>query len=207
MSKRKVILTIAPTGGMAHKSQNPHLPTQPQEIADDTVRCWNAGASVVAIHARRPDDGATCNPDIYRDINTRIRASRGEVVPVGPVVSDIGGMLAHPDDATPGELYDDDRVQTNLMRDKGPPCDAVFETDAVDVTKKNLVTRDIGFFRGPDNPGFFLGEIIQYLDATPADEEHEREQVKYDKALLAHNERVPASKRSASNGRTWGRPT
>ena len=33
MSKRKVIVTIAPTGGMAHKSQNPHLPTQPQEIA------------------------------------------------------------------------------------------------------------------------------------------------------------------------------
>lgn len=73
MSKRKVILTIAPTGGMAHKSQNPHLPTQPGEIADDVIRCWNAGASVVAIHARRPDDGATCNPDIYRDINARIR--------------------------------------------------------------------------------------------------------------------------------------
>jgi len=28
---------------------------------------------VVAVHARRPDDQATCNPDIYRDINERIR--------------------------------------------------------------------------------------------------------------------------------------
>jgi 3-keto-5-aminohexanoate cleavage enzyme len=73
VSKRKVILTIAPTGGMAHKSQNPHLPTQPAEIADDVVRCYNAGASIVALHARRPDDGATCNPEIYRDINRRIR--------------------------------------------------------------------------------------------------------------------------------------
>jgi uncharacterized protein (DUF849 family) len=73
MSKRKVILTIAPTGGMAFKSQNKHLPTQPAEIADDVYRCYNAGASVVALHARRPDDGATCNPDIYRDINRRIR--------------------------------------------------------------------------------------------------------------------------------------
>ncbi|MCU4121698.1 3-keto-5-aminohexanoate cleavage protein [Variovorax sp. N23] len=79
MSKRKVILTIAPTGGMAHKSQNPHLPTQPAEIADDVVRCWNAGASVVAIHARRPDDGATCDPAVYRDINARIRA-RSDIV-------------------------------------------------------------------------------------------------------------------------------
>jgi len=80
MSKRKVILTIAPTGGMAHKSQNPALPTQPKEIAEDVIRCWNAGASVVAIHARRPDDGATCNADIYRDINTRIRAKSDIVI-------------------------------------------------------------------------------------------------------------------------------
>ncbi len=80
MAKRKVILTIAPTGGMAHKSQNPQLPTQPGEIADDVIRCWNAGASVVAIHARRPDDGATCNPEVYRDINSRIRAKSDIVI-------------------------------------------------------------------------------------------------------------------------------
>ncbi len=72
--KRKVIVTIAPTGGMASKKQNPNIPTQPQEIADDVHRCYNAGASIVAVHARRPDDLATCNPDIYRSINERIRA-------------------------------------------------------------------------------------------------------------------------------------
>ena len=70
---RKVIVTIAPTGGMAKKSQNPHLPTQPEEIAESVYRCYNAGASVVAVHARRPDDQATCNPQIYADINRRIR--------------------------------------------------------------------------------------------------------------------------------------
>ena len=70
---RKVILTIAPTGGMASKAQSPHLPTQPDEIARDVYECYKAGASVVAVHARRPDDGATCNADIYRDINRRIR--------------------------------------------------------------------------------------------------------------------------------------
>ena len=73
MSRRKVIVTIAPTGGMAHKFQNPNLPTQPAEIAADVVRCFNAGASVVALHARRPDDGATCDPAIYRSINQLIR--------------------------------------------------------------------------------------------------------------------------------------
>lgn len=71
---RKVIVTIAPTGGMASKKQNPNIPTQPKEIADDVYRCFNAGASVVAVHARRPDDLATCNPDIYRRINELVRA-------------------------------------------------------------------------------------------------------------------------------------
>lgn len=70
---RKVILTIAPTGGMASKSQNPAIPTQPDEIARDVYECYKAGASVVAIHARRPDDEATCDSEIYRDINHRIR--------------------------------------------------------------------------------------------------------------------------------------
>jgi len=74
MSKKKVIITIAPTGGVAFKQQSRYLPTQPAEIARDTYDCYNAGASVVALHARRPDDGATCDPVIYRDINTRIRA-------------------------------------------------------------------------------------------------------------------------------------
>lgn len=74
MASRKVIVTIAPTGGMASKEQNPHIPTQPAEIAEDVARCHAAGASVVAVHARRPDDQATCNPEIYADINARIRA-------------------------------------------------------------------------------------------------------------------------------------
>ena len=74
MAGRKVIVTIAPTGGMASKKMNPNLPTQPQEISEDVYRCYNAGASIVAIHARRPDDQATCNPTIYGRINDLVRA-------------------------------------------------------------------------------------------------------------------------------------
>ncbi len=74
MATRKVIVTIAPTGGMASKQQSPHIPTQPGEIADDVYRCFNAGASIVAVHARRADDEATCDPAVYRRINELIRA-------------------------------------------------------------------------------------------------------------------------------------
>ncbi len=74
MASNKVIVTVAPTGGMASKQSNPNLPTQPEEIAESVYRSFKAGASIAALHARRPDDLATCNADIYRDINTRIRA-------------------------------------------------------------------------------------------------------------------------------------
>jgi len=74
MKAQKVILTIAPTGGVVTKEQNPHLPTQPDEIGADVVECWKAGAAVAALHARRPDDQATCDPDIYSAINEAIRS-------------------------------------------------------------------------------------------------------------------------------------
>lgn len=69
----KVIVTVAPTGGMASKAQNPNLPTQPDEIAESVYRSYNEGASIVAVHARRPDDQATCNAAIYSRINNLIR--------------------------------------------------------------------------------------------------------------------------------------
>ncbi len=69
----KVIVTVAPTGGMASKKQNPNLPTQPLEIAETVHRCYNEGASIVAVHARRPDDEATCSAEVYGKINSLIR--------------------------------------------------------------------------------------------------------------------------------------
>ena len=95
MRKRKVIVTVAPTGGMATKNQNPNLPTQPQEIADDVYRCYNAGASVVAVHARRPDDEATCDPAVYSRINQLIR-QKCDIVLNNSTGGGINGDMVHP---------------------------------------------------------------------------------------------------------------
>ena len=95
MRKRKVIVTVAPTGGMATKNQNPNLPTQPQEIADDVYRCYHAGASVVAVHARRPDDEATCDPAVYSRINQLIR-QKCDIVLNNSTGGGINGDMVHP---------------------------------------------------------------------------------------------------------------
>lgn len=113
MADRKVIVTIAPTGGMADKRVTPHLPTQPQEIADDVVRCWEAGASIVAVHARRPDDQATCDPEIYAEINERIR-SRCDIVINNSTGGGISGDMVR--EFAPGrkEIVFDERIKGTL---------------------------------------------------------------------------------------------
>jgi 3-keto-5-aminohexanoate cleavage enzyme len=73
MACNKVIVTVAPTGGMASKAANPNLPTQPEEIAESVHRSYKEGAAIAALHARRPDDQATCNAEIYRRINALVR--------------------------------------------------------------------------------------------------------------------------------------
>jgi len=108
---RKVILTIAPTGGMAHKSQNPNLPTQPDEIADDVYRCYNAGASIVAIHARRADDLATCNPSIYKAINHRIREKCDIIINNSTGGGVHGDMTEGSETGTYPELLWDERIK------------------------------------------------------------------------------------------------
>lgn len=80
MARRKVIVTVAPTGGLIGKAAAPDLPTQPQEIADAVQACAGLGASVAALHARRPDDTATCEPDIYRSINRLVRQACDVIV-------------------------------------------------------------------------------------------------------------------------------
>ncbi|MGW4587702.1 3-keto-5-aminohexanoate cleavage protein [Amycolatopsis thermoflava] len=61
-----VVITVAPTGPIATKSDNPHLPTQPEEIADAVAAAYSAGASVAHIHLRDADGRPTADPDIAR---------------------------------------------------------------------------------------------------------------------------------------------
>ncbi len=52
----KLIITAAITGGASPES-NPYLPKNPKEQIQATVDAYNAGASIVHIHARNPETG------------------------------------------------------------------------------------------------------------------------------------------------------
>ncbi|ORT57057.1 3-keto-5-aminohexanoate cleavage protein [Streptomyces sp. CB03238] len=61
-----VVITVAPTGPIATKADNPHLPTAPEEIAEAVVAAYRAGASVAHLHLRDEHQRPTADPDIAR---------------------------------------------------------------------------------------------------------------------------------------------
>ncbi|WGY00369.1 3-keto-5-aminohexanoate cleavage protein [Nocardioides sp. QY071] len=61
-----VIITVAPTGPIASKADSPHLPTQPEEIAEHVARAHAAGAAVAHLHFRDAQDRPTADLTIAR---------------------------------------------------------------------------------------------------------------------------------------------
>jgi uncharacterized protein (DUF849 family) len=56
-SSNKVIITCAVTGAIHTPSMSPHLPVTPEQIADAAIGAAEAGAAIVHLHARNPEDG------------------------------------------------------------------------------------------------------------------------------------------------------
>ena len=63
-----VVITVAPTGPIATKSDNPTLPTQPEEIAAAVEQGYRLGASVAHIHVRDENDRPTADLGIARRV-------------------------------------------------------------------------------------------------------------------------------------------
>ncbi len=71
---RKIIVTAALTGAFQGKTQCPGLPEQPDEIAQAAYECYNAGASVVHLHARDKNGVNVTDKNIFSEINSKVRA-------------------------------------------------------------------------------------------------------------------------------------
>src|SRR3546814_8330550 len=75
MSKGKVIISCAVTGAIHTPSMSPHLPVTAQEIADSAVAAAEAGAAIIHLHARNPQDGRPDqNPDLFEPFLKVIRS-------------------------------------------------------------------------------------------------------------------------------------
>lgn len=63
----KTIITCAVTGGAHTPTMSPALPVTPEEIAEQGISAVEAGAAILHLHARVPEDGRpTGDPAVYR---------------------------------------------------------------------------------------------------------------------------------------------
>jgi uncharacterized protein (DUF849 family) len=73
--KEKAVITAAITGSIHTPTMSEYLPITPQQIADEAVRAYEAGAAVCHVHARNPETGMPV-PDVnlMKEIITNIKS-------------------------------------------------------------------------------------------------------------------------------------
>ena len=81
MAAPRTILTCAVTGNLTKPEMNPKLPITPEQIADDCLAAADAGAAIVHIHVRHPEDGRpSMELKHYREVVERIRAKNTALI-------------------------------------------------------------------------------------------------------------------------------
>jgi uncharacterized protein (DUF849 family) len=77
----KAIITCAPTGSIHTPSMSPHLPVTAEQIAEQAIAAAEAGAAILHLHARSPQDGSPSpRAEDFMAFLPRIRRSTDGVV-------------------------------------------------------------------------------------------------------------------------------
>ncbi len=80
MLDNKVIITVAPTGAWPSKQDNPNIPLQPKEIAEEVYACWEAGAAIAHIHVRDDNGKSSMSFDKFAETVEYIRATDCDII-------------------------------------------------------------------------------------------------------------------------------
>jgi len=102
------VVTCALTGVLANRDQCKHLPYTPVEIAEEAKRAYDAGASVVHIHARNDDGSPTFSPATFAKIKEETRKR-------SPIILNF----------STGTILDDVREQCTYIRESKPEIAAL----------------------------------------------------------------------------------
>ena len=79
--QNKVIISCAITGSIHTPTMSPYLPVTPDEIATSAIGAAEAGAAILHLHARNPEDGRpTGDPKVFMQFLPRIKEATDAVV-------------------------------------------------------------------------------------------------------------------------------
>src|ERR687889_482725 len=80
-ASNKVIISCAITGAIHVPSLTPHLPITPSQIAENAIGAAEAGAAIVHLHARDPENGRpTPDPEVFAQFLPKIGAASDVVI-------------------------------------------------------------------------------------------------------------------------------
>jgi len=91
------VVTCALTGVLASRAQCPFLPYTPVEIGEEAKRAYDAGATVVHIHARNDDGSPTFSPATFAAIKREVRARCPVLLnfSTGTITDDVGEQCTY----------------------------------------------------------------------------------------------------------------
>jgi len=70
---KAVIIAVAITGAVPRKKDSPAIPVTPAEQVESTHEAFEAGASLVHIHVRNPDESPGSAPELYAQVQEGVR--------------------------------------------------------------------------------------------------------------------------------------
>lgn len=70
---KPVIITVAITGAVPKKADSPAVPVRPAEQIESTHEAFEAGASLVHIHVRNPDESSSSDPALFAEVQAGVR--------------------------------------------------------------------------------------------------------------------------------------
>ena len=70
---RPVVISVAITGSVPRKKDNPGLPVTVAEQVESTHEAFEAGASLVHIHVRNPDESSSSDPALFGQVMEGVR--------------------------------------------------------------------------------------------------------------------------------------
>src|SRR5947209_3673435 len=80
-ASNKIIVSCAITGAIHVPSLTPHLPITPNQIAENAIDAAEAGAAIVHLHARDPEDGRPApDPEVFARFLPEIGAASNVVI-------------------------------------------------------------------------------------------------------------------------------
>ena len=68
-----VVIAVAITGSVPRKRDNPAVPVTPAEQVESTHEAFEAGASLVHVHVRNPDESPSSDPALFAQVQDGIR--------------------------------------------------------------------------------------------------------------------------------------